>query len=131
MTRTWPWLLLLVALFLAAAGEFRCAWGQEISTAGELCLMPEPAEPQGVQDIVQNTCVADLYLAKEPLLRFMPATAVGGWNVPILRLGEEVVPLPAREQVYLVYGHTNIVIEGPDAVALAARIRKALARGIP
>ena len=23
LTRTWPWLLLLVALFLAAAGEFR------------------------------------------------------------------------------------------------------------
>jgi hypothetical protein len=32
MPRQWPWLLFLVALFLAASGELRCAWGQEMST---------------------------------------------------------------------------------------------------
>ena len=38
MPRQWPWLLFLVALFLAASGELRCAWGQEMST--EPALIP-------------------------------------------------------------------------------------------
>ena len=114
-TRTWPWLLLLVALFLAASGEWRCAHAQE------MCSTQEPIS-RGTQ---VESISAWSYV---PFLGTAKPTLSGTWDVPIIRPAEEVILWPAWDRVVLYYGKTSIVIDGPDAVSLGERILKTLAR---
>ena len=122
MPRQWPWLLFLVALFLAASGELRCAWGQEMSITQNMCIMPEPLELQKVQD----TCAMP-EPASNPLWRSVHAPGREIW-VPAQ---QPLIIWPMSERVDLVYGHSRILVEGPDAIALGARILLVLARKLP